>query len=61
MPKVKITESSWLTIGKKTGWLAKDTPPSRKLDTQLFPECDGTDKDRDIVGKQHKKHHKKKE
>lgn len=55
---INITYDTWLKIGKKTGWLAKDLGPSGKLDTQLFPECEGTDKDRNIVGK-HKKKKKK--
>lgn len=37
--------------------LSKYTPgkPSGKLDTQLFPECSGTDKDRDVVKKNRKR------
>lgn len=59
--KFLVTKEDWLRIGKGTGWLAKDLGPSRKLDTQLFPECVGTDEDRDVVGKHRKKHQKKQE
>ncbi len=51
MATFKITLDTWLRIGETTGWLAKDLGPSGKLDTQLFPECVGTDQDRDVVGK----------
>lgn len=35
----------------------KKTEPSRKLDTQLFPECVGTKEDRDVVKKNRRRYH----
>lgn len=61
--KIRISHDMWLGIGKVAGWIAEDSGKYKKLDTQLFPECVGTDEDRDVVGKhtrRKKQKHKKK-
>jgi len=63
---IKISRNEWQNIGKKAGWVQASNdcggfkPPKGHLDTQLYPECQGTETDRDVVKKQEKKNKKKK-